>query len=132
MAETNYDIELADFQDAVAASFASMRHRKPTHPGVILGKIMVAEGVSNENVAKITGLSTAVISGIVSGKLPFSEDVSPRFKNWLGQTSDTLRTLQEMRDHFEKHGECPEPAPSTPDPRTVRYWAALRRNRAPA
>jgi plasmid maintenance system antidote protein VapI len=119
--------ELAAFEQALRKMMDARRHRRPTHPRKVLREIMTAQGLSEEGVAEKTGLDRSDITALLSGERRFTSRTMDRFKGWLGATAETLHTLQHMYDAFQKAGQRSEQPASKPEPRTVRYFASLKR-----
>jgi len=63
----------------------------------------------------------------LSGERRFDASTVARFEPWLGTTAETLHNLQRMSDDFRRVGERKDQLSPKPDPRTVRFFASLRR-----
>jgi plasmid maintenance system antidote protein VapI len=119
--------ELAAFEQAVRTMTEARRHTPPLEPGRFLRQIMANEPISEEQVATRTGLSPRAVLSLLNGEHRFDESTLARFESWLGTTTETLHNLQRMSDEFKRLGERTEQPSPKPDPRTVQFFASLRR-----
>jgi hypothetical protein len=119
--------ELAAFEQAVRESTYRRIGERPTHPKVVLQKLLAAKGLSVVDVFHKTGLRPEIVRNLLNGTQTFNDLILDKLTPVVGRSVNVLRGLQEMTNFFQSNLRRRPVPPRTPDPETVRYFSSLER-----
>jgi addiction module HigA family antidote len=84
------------------------RKRRPSHPGAVLEDILPESGLTQTDLARLTGVSRRTINEIINERRPVSVDMAHRLSCVFNTTPELWLNLQrdvDIWDSMEAHKE---------------------------
>ena len=82
------------------------RTRRPSHPGAILGDFLPDSGLTQTDLARLTGVSRRTINEIINERRPVTVDMAHRLSRVFGTSPELWLNLQrdvDIWDTLEAH-----------------------------